>query len=116
MAKTAEGIEFYLVQVSPNDPALTSRQLATDLESVIRRGDGVFVDDGKVYIVLAAEVPGAAIATKRLMRTLKKKELHVKVRLLPEPFAPRLWKVSSRVISGGVPVAGRKKKALEWEG
>src|SRR5687767_2328001 len=67
MAETLEGTEFYMVEISSDDPTVTLDHVEMVVRSLIRTGDGVLVWNGRVFVAVVGDVPGAGKAARRLM-------------------------------------------------
>jgi hypothetical protein len=110
MAKTKDGVEFYLAEISPGSPDIDMSTPRKSVEAHCRSGDAVFVVGNNVYLAIVSDVPGAGTALRRLITLVRKEELSVKVRLLTEPFPQKVADAASQVIMGQVPVSQRHAK------
>lgn len=107
VAKTKDGTEFYLAEISPaTDDADMARAKKT-IEGLSRKGDAVFEVGSNLYLAIVSDVPGTGIALRRMITNARQNELDVKVRLVTEPFPQQLAEVASKVIMGQVEVSGR---------
>ena len=106
MAKTNSGIEFYLVEVTPEEGALVE-EAEQVLRAVVRAGDAVFTYEGRVFVALAADVRGAGHATRRMLRSIRNHALPLRTRLAQEPLPEALWQAAYRVVSGDIAIAPR---------
>ncbi len=113
MAKTSEGIEFYLIEVSSTDEHLLADQIEAVSKSLIRAGDGVLRFGDRVFIAAVTGVPGAAKAARRLLGALKDMGLETRVRLVAEPFAEEAQGAAAAVDESQVKIKPRSE--VKWE-
>lgn len=117
MAKTKDGIEFYLAEVSPKSDATDMGGVRKGIEALCRSGDAVFEVEGNIYLAIVSDVPGVGTALRRLLTLVRQEELAAKVRLLTEPFPEQVGNAASKVILGEVPIAhrgiGRRAPAVD---
>ncbi len=113
MAKTPDGIEFYLIEVSATDEHILADQVEAVSKSLIRAGDGVLRFGDRVFIAAVTGVPGAAKAARRLLGALKDMGLETRVRLLAEPFAEEAQGAAEAVDKEQVKIKARTE--VQWE-
>lgn len=109
MAKTSQGVEFYLLEVYEDKQSTPLADVADILRSAVRDTDGVIDAKDRLYIAFAGDVQGAAKATRRLMTLTKKAGVNTRYRLVVEPFPKDLWNIANRVIEGEVRVFNRDR-------
>jgi hypothetical protein len=107
LGKTNSGVEFYLVEVTPEEGALVeeAEQL---LRAVVRSGDAVFTYEGRIFVALVGDVRGAGHATRRMLRSIRNHALPLRTRLVHEPLPEALWQAAYRVVSGDIEIAPRE--------
>jgi hypothetical protein len=106
LAKTNSGVEFYLVEVTPEKGALVEE--AEDLiRGVVRTGDAVFTYEGRIFVAVAADVRGAGHATRRMLRAIRNRAIPFRIRLAQEPLPEALWQAAYRVVSGDIAIVPR---------
>lgn len=110
MAQTSDGIEFHLLEVFGEIDSAPIDEVEKVVRSVIRKSDGAFREQERLYIAFAGDVRGSAIASRRLMSLTKEKGIATRYRLVVEPFPEDLWDVASKIIRGEVKVANREKR------
>lgn len=114
MAKTNSGIEFYLVEVTAAPDRI--ERIEEVLRKVVRRGDGVFALEGRLYLAFAADVRGSGNATRRMLHVLREQGLEAKTRLVQEPFTEDLWDAAARIVVGEVAVTPRLEERTDaWD-
>lgn len=106
LAKTNSGIEFYLVEVTPEEGALVE-EAEELIRGVVRTGDAVFTYEGRIFVAVAADVRGAGHATRRMLRAIRNKAIPLRTRLAQEPLPEALWQAAYRVVSGDVAIVPR---------
>ena len=110
MARTTQGIEFFLLDVIPADEfQALLEDLERDARSLIRTGDAVVVHEGRVYIAVVTDVQGASRAAKRILQMCRDRKIDARVRLLPEPYSGDIVQVTGTIIMHDVPIAERKE-------
>lgn len=107
MARTDNGTEFYLVEVTSDLFPTKMDEVETLLARSVREGDGVFRLGGKLFIAFAADVRGSAQGTRRLLMAAREHGFDVRIRLAPEPLPEALWEVAATVATGQVTVLPR---------
>lgn len=107
VAKTKEGTEFYLVEISPATGDADMVRAKKTIEGLSRKGDAVFEAGNKLYLAIVSDVPGTGLALRRMIPNARENDLDVKVRLVTEPFPEQLAEVASKVIMGQIEVSGR---------
>lgn len=117
MAKTEDGLEFYVVVAKPDDET-DPDELELALRRAVRQGDGVFRQGGSLYVALPGDVTGAGAAARRLMALVRKEGIETKIYLVAEPFPEEVQTAASEVILGHVKVKTRQEAPGEvnWEG
>lgn len=117
MAKTVEGTEFYMVDISTDDPTVTVDHVENIVRGVVRTGDGVLAWRGHVFVAVVGDVPGAGKAARRLMGSVRRKGLNAKVRLVSEPFPDDVTSAAEQVKEGKVKVFKRldPQKDVSWK-
>ena len=117
MATTVEGTEFYMVDISSDDPTVTIDHVENIVRGVVRTGDGVLVWRGRVFVAVVGDVPGAGKAARRLMNSVRSKGLEAKVRLVSEPFPDDVTSAADQVKEGKVKVFKRvdQEKDINWK-
>lgn len=113
MAKTSDGIEFYLIEVSSTDERVKADQVEAVSKGLIRAGDGVLRFGDRVFIAAVTGVPGAAKAARRLLGALKDMGLETRVRLVAEPFAQEAQGAAQAVAQAQVKIKPRSD--VKWE-
>ena len=113
MAKTSDGIEFYLIEVSSVDEQVKADQVEAVSKSLIRAGDGVLRFGDRVFIAAVTGVPGAAKAARRLLGSLRDMGLESRVRLVAEPFADDVQGAAEAVGESQVKIKPRSD--VKWE-
>jgi hypothetical protein len=106
LAKTASGMEFYLVEATPS-ANVDSSEVEGLLRRNVRNGDPVFCAEGHVYVAFPADVHGAACATRRLLIMMRHGRLQVQTRLVPEPSSSPQATAVDRLASGEIPMSIR---------
>lgn len=117
MARTTDGLEFYLLEVFGDRGPAAIADAHESLRIAVRDTDAAFMEKGKLYLALVGNVRGATTATRRLMSVAKQRGVSVRFRLVVEPFPEELWGVANKVIRGEVKVAkrGARQKPEEIE-
>lgn len=116
MAKTIQGIEFFLLAVTPAEGAEHSlSDLRDTAKALIRSGDAVIEFQGNIYIAVATDVQGASKAARRLLQTCRSKGIEAKVRLLPEPYTEEIIQVTGTIIQHDVPLYMRTEPTDLWK-
>lgn len=113
MAKTPEGIEFYLIEVSSIDESIGADRVEAITRGLIRAGDGVLRFNDRVFVAAVTGVPGAAKAARRLLGALKEMGLEAKVRLVAEPFAEGVRGAAAAVEKEQVKIKPRSE--VKWK-
>jgi hypothetical protein len=114
LAKTESGVEFYLVEATP-DPGVHIEEAEELLKSTLRKGDATFSFEGRVYIALPGDVRGAGHATRRILRLIRNSAIPIRTRLIEEPWSENLSVAAFKVVSGEVPIwqrAARDQKGI----
>ena len=106
LAKTNSGIEFYLVEVTPEQGA-HPEEAEELLRGVVRAGDAVFKFEGRIFVAIAADVRGTGHATRRMLRAIRSRSLPLRTRLAQEPLPEALWQAAYRVVSGDISISPR---------
>lgn len=114
MAKTPDGIEFYLIEVSSMDVNIKADQMEAVSKGLIRVGDGVLRFGDRVFIAAVTGVPGAAKAARRLLGALKDMGLDTRVRLVAEPFPAEAQGAAAAVDESQVKIKPRSAE-VKWE-
>lgn len=115
MAKTAEGVEFYLLEVYGEKRSTPIEEVEKVLKAAVRGTDAVFIESGRLYIAFAGDVRGAVKATRRLMNITKKQGVVTRYRLVVEPFPEDLGNIANKIIEGKVKVKRRPPRKKEPE-
>jgi hypothetical protein len=106
LAKTNSGVEFYLIEVTPEEGAL-AEEAEELLRGVLRAGDPGFTYEGRIFVAVAADVRGAGHATRRMLRAIRKRAIPLRTRLAQEPLPEALWQAAYRVVSGDIAIVPR---------
>jgi len=114
MARSSDGTEFYLLEVTSADPEATTNQIETLTRSVMRGGDGIMIWRDQIFVAIVSGVPGAGKAARRLMSAMKEKGLETKVRLVSEPFQEPASMVAHQVNTKDLPI--KKRPDVSWSG
>lgn len=117
MATTLEGTEFYMVDISSEDPSIPVARVDEVVRGLVRKGDGILVWSGRVFVAVVGDVPAAGKAARRLMNAVRSKGLAAKVRLVSEPFPDETVTAAEQVKQGKVKVFKRldPQKDIDWK-
>lgn len=84
MPVASNGVEFFLIEITPENELADPTEVENMVASALRGGDVTFNWGGRLFAAVAGPMPDASSATKRITSLLQARGIKTSVRALSE--------------------------------